>query len=180
MSNSKAALPNAPLTLPALGVKPIAIQVLLIAVAAFILPAAAHAAGLPVRAFLPMHWPVLLAGLVYGWRSGLIVGISAPLVSYLFSGMPPVHILPAMMIELSAYGIVAGLAVEKFSLNRFAAAALALVTGRLVFLAYVFSFGAASLPFAEYLQTAMLPGLVAAVGMLIMLPLIAKRWTEDR
>ncbi len=55
---------------------------------ALVLPAIAHLLGAPVRWILPMHWPAVLAGLVYGWRGGLVVGALAPLVSFILSGTP--------------------------------------------------------------------------------------------
>jgi hypothetical protein len=56
--------------------------------AAVILPVLAHWFNAPVRYLLPMHWPVILAGLVYGWRGGALTGLLAPSVSYLVSGFP--------------------------------------------------------------------------------------------
>ena len=58
-----------------------------LAAAAIALPAACHLLNAPVRALLPMHWPVLLAGLVFGWRGGLAVGLLVPLSSFALSGM---------------------------------------------------------------------------------------------
>ena len=67
--------------------------------------------------FLPMHIFVLIAGLIFGWRAGLIVGLVTPLVSYAVSGMPVLRILPQIVVELSAYGLVAGILREKFNLR---------------------------------------------------------------
>jgi len=159
--------------LPALGTKPIAIQLLLLFAAAFLLPAAAHALGLPVRSLLPMHWPVIFAGLCYGWRSGAIIGLSAPILSFLISGMPLPHILPSMTVELAAYGFLAGFGREYLRLNWFAATAMALVGGRLVFLAIVFSTRAVPESFGNYIVAAMLPGVWAALGQLVILSLLA-------
>ena len=67
-------------TLPAWRLRALLFQALLI-VAAVVLPAVAHLSGAPVRILLPMHWPVLLAGLVYGWRGGGAVGLADPSAS---------------------------------------------------------------------------------------------------
>ena len=61
---------------------------------------------------LPMHIPVLLCGLICGWKYGLIIGFILPgFRSFLF-GMPPflapVPIGLAMTFELAAYGFFAG------------------------------------------------------------------------
>lgn len=58
---------------------------------------------------LPMHIPVLICGLICGWPWGLLCGALAPLLSSLFTGMPPAAILPAMLCELAVYGLVTGL-----------------------------------------------------------------------
>lgn len=167
---------NGGYTLPALEIKAIAVQLALLAAAAFFLPSAAHLLGLPVRVFLPMHWPVIVAGLCYGWRSGAVIGLSAPIVSYLISGMPPPIMLPAMTFELGAYGLIAGLSREKLKLGWFMSTLTTLVVGRIFFIGYVFAAGAVSQPFVAYIQTAMLPGLIGAAGQLIALPLVARKW----
>ncbi len=73
-----------------------------------------HLAG---PTFLPMHIFVLVAGLVFGWRAGFIVGLLTPLASYAVSGMPVLSILPQTVVELSAYGLVAGMLRERFNLR---------------------------------------------------------------
>ena len=83
------------LTLPALRARAVSAQVVLLLAAAWVLPALAHWAGVPGRVWLPMHWPVIFAGLCYGWRSGALIGLAAPGASYLLSGMPPAAVLPA-------------------------------------------------------------------------------------
>src|SRR4030043_1277300 len=55
-----------------------------------------HLAG---PTFLPMHIFVLIAGLLCGWRAGLLVGLFTPLVSYFISGMPAIRLLPQVIIE---------------------------------------------------------------------------------
>ena len=59
--------------------------------------------------FLPMHIPVLMAGLLLGPAYGTAVGVVTPLLSFLISGMPPLAKLPFMVIELAAYGFASGL-----------------------------------------------------------------------
>ncbi|RLB05283.1 MAG: hypothetical protein DRG50_07465, partial [Deltaproteobacteria bacterium] len=98
----------------------------LLVAAAMLLPVVAHLSGAPVRILLPMHWPVILAGLVYGWRGGALIGLVAPTVSFLFSGLPLPRILPAMTIELFTYGFFTGLFRERFRWNPCASVAVAL------------------------------------------------------
>ena len=81
--------------------------------------------------FLPMFFFILLAGLLFGWRAGLLVGILTPLVSYGISGMPFLERLPIIVIEASFYGLSAGLFRERFKLNVFWSLLGAVVVGRL-------------------------------------------------
>lgn len=81
--------------------------------------------------FLPMHIFVLIAGLVFGWRAGLTVGLLTPLISYAVSGMPVSSILPQTVVELSAYGLVAGILRERFNLRVVWSLLGAMIAGRL-------------------------------------------------
>lgn len=87
-----------------------------------------HLAG---PTFLPMHIFILLAGLLFGWRAGLIIGFLTPLASYAISGMPVLQILPQIVVELSAYGLVAGILREKFNLRAIWSLIGAMISGRL-------------------------------------------------
>ncbi len=61
------------------------------------------------ESFLPMHLPILLVGLLAGPYAGAVAGMFGPLVSFAFSGMPGIAMLPFMMLELCVYGLAAGL-----------------------------------------------------------------------
>lgn len=59
---------------------------------------------------LPMHIPVILCGLICGWKYGLTVGLILPPLRYLLFKMPifyPTGI--AISFELATYGAVVGL-----------------------------------------------------------------------
>ncbi|HOQ28009.1 MAG TPA: ECF transporter S component [Armatimonadota bacterium] len=79
------------------------------------LPQAFHLVGLG-SLFLPMHLPVALAGFVV--RPGLAasVGVLAPVLSTLITGMPPVPLVPVMAAELATLGAVASLLARKLRL----------------------------------------------------------------
>ena len=74
-----------------------------------VLPQAFHAIPRAGAIYLPMHIPVLLCGLICGWPFGLLCGLAGPLLSSLFTGMPPAAALPSMLIECAVYGCSAGL-----------------------------------------------------------------------
>lgn len=61
------------------------------------------------EAFLPMHLPIILVGLLAGPYAGAVSGFIAPLLSFALSGMPSAVLLPFMILELSMYGLLAGL-----------------------------------------------------------------------
>jgi niacin transporter len=84
--------------------------------------------------FLPMHIFVLIAGLLFGWRAGLVVGLLTPLVSHFISGMPVLNVLPQIVIELSAYGFIAGILRQKYNLRTIWSLLGAIVGGRIALL----------------------------------------------
>ena len=90
-----------------------------------------HLAG---STFLPMHIFVMMAGLLFGWRAGLAVGLLTPLASYAVSGMPVLPVLPQIIVEISAYGLIAGVLREKFNTRVIWALLGAMLGGRLVLL----------------------------------------------
>ena len=165
-------------TLPAIWPRALTAQFALLLCAAWLLPAAVHMAGLPVRQLLPMHWPAILAGLCYGWRSGALIGALAPITSYLISGMPRPEVLTSMAFELAAYGFIAGFTIDVLRRGRLQATLASVIGGRLVFLAVMDVTGAITSTLPVYLQNAMLPGLVAALAQLVLLPLIAGWWVD--
>jgi len=98
---------------------------------AVLVPWVCHQFHLAGATFLPMHIFVLLAGLLFGWRTGLVVGLLTPLASYAISGMPVLRILPQIVVELSAYGLVAGILHEKLKLRAIWSLVGAMISGRL-------------------------------------------------
>ena len=74
-----------------------------------VLPIAFHSIPDAGSGFLPMHIPVLICGMICGWPYGFICGLMGPLLSSALTGMPPVAILPAMMLECGTYGLVSGI-----------------------------------------------------------------------
>ncbi len=81
--------------------------------------ATAHGLGIPGTVLLPMHIPVLLAGLLCGPFFGAALGLVLPLLSSLFTGMPVLYpMVPIMTAELFTYGISSGLLLTKTPLSR--------------------------------------------------------------
>lgn len=162
-----------PTTLPAIRTRALVFQLLLVS-AAVVLPAVSHWFDFPVRWLLPMHWPVILAGLVYGPVGGSVVGLLSPPVSFALSGMPPVTSLPVMMIELCAYGLVTGLLRGTFRWNTYAGIAIALIVGRILAMGITLLFGAP----ATAVVFAYAKGLPAGLAQVALLPVVAKWWVD--
>lgn len=96
-----------------------------------IFPILFHMVNMGGAVFLPMHIPVLLAGFILGGKYGFIVGLLTPALSSLLTGMPPLMpILPIMTIELSLYGLVAGILSEKANINNIFSLLAAMICGR--------------------------------------------------
>ena len=74
-----------------------------------VLPIAFHSIPNAGSVFLPMHIPVLICGMICGWPYGFLCGLAGPLLSSALTGMPPIAMLPAMMVECGFYGLVSGL-----------------------------------------------------------------------
>lgn len=139
--------------------------------------------------FLPMHIFVLLAGLLFGWRAGLIVGLFTPLVSYGISGMPVLSLLPQIVVEISFYGLAAGMLRERFKLRVIWSLLGAMIAGRLalLFIVTILSLGGAVYsPLSLYsgagaevnplavLWSAVLLGWPGIIIQLVSIPLIVK------
>lgn len=59
---------------------------------------------------LPMHIPVMLCGLICGWKYGFIVGLILPFIRSVVFSMPPIYPNAVWMAtELAVYGLVIGL-----------------------------------------------------------------------
>ncbi len=89
--------------------------------------------------FLPMHLPVLAAGLFVSPVCGLASGILSPLLSCFITSMPTVVKMPFMCIELAVYGVSSGLFMRLFDkhikskrLSMYASLLCSLLLGRAV------------------------------------------------
>ena len=89
------------------------------------------------NAFLPMHLPVFLCGLIVGPVYGLIVGLILPILRHFTFGMPPLYPTAiAMSFELATYGVVSGFVYKnsrwKCIIALYEALIIAMIAGRVV------------------------------------------------
>ena len=142
-----------------------------------LLPIGFHAFGIGGRIFLPMHIPVLLGGFLVGPYAGLVVGLLAPGISFLLTGMPPTYAVPLMSLELPLYGLIAGICYVKLRLNVYLALIIAMLAGRVMFGVGLLILGLfMKLPYsaATYFSTggAVATGLPGILLQLILIPII--------
>ena len=102
-----------------------------------VLPMAFHAVPNGGTVFLPMHIPVLICGMICGWPYGLLCGLMGPLLSSLIAGMPPLAVLPSMMVECAAYGLITGILLKYVRTGRlyadlYLALIAAMIAGRVL------------------------------------------------
>ena len=128
---------------------------------------------------LPMHLPVMLAGIFGGPAVGLLCGVVSPLVSFALTGMPLPAMLPFMMVELAVYGLTAGL-LRRNHLPAFVNLLLVQVAGRLaravVLAVAVYGFGFDRLPIS-LIWTSIAAGLA---GILIQWAVLPPVWRRVR
>ncbi|MBE6546214.1 MAG: ECF transporter S component [Ruminococcaceae bacterium] len=132
---------------------------------------------LPGEVFLPMHLPIMLVGLLAGPYAASVAGLLGPAVSFALSGMPTAATLPFMMIELCAYGLVAGL-LRICRMPTTLKVLIVQLAGRgaravaVLLAVYAFSNTAVS-PTSIY--TSIVTGLFGMILQLVLLPLICHR-----
>lgn len=142
-----------------------------------IMPIFFHFITLSGAIFLPMHIPVLIAGLILGRKYGIIVGSLTPLISSLLTGMPPLVPIPIAIImafELAVYGGVIGYLHHDRKLNTFISLIIAQISGRvtvgLVVAVLVSLFGFNKLNPISYVAGSMITGIPGIMTQLIVIP----------
>ncbi len=135
------------------------------------------------RTLLPMHYAVVLGGLLLGPVAGAFLGIATPLLSTLMTGMPAVAILPPMVIELTVYGMVAGLVRRRLKLAVLWSLLIAMVAGRIALgLAVALlgpSIGLKAEPVA-YVLGGIVTGLPGIAVQVVVIPLLLARGRLER
>ena len=84
---------------------------------------------------LPMHVPVLICGVVCGWKYGLLVGFITPLLRFFLFSMPAMPNALTMAFELAAYGAVIAILYEKLqksNMRIYISLLSSMIVGRLV------------------------------------------------
>lgn len=129
------------------------------------------------EAFLPMHLPIILVGLLAGPYAGAVAGLLSPAVSFALSGMPTAAMLPFMMIELCAYGLISG-ALRKVNMPTIVKVLAAQFGGRAIraiaILLSVYALGNGAIP-AAIIWTSVVTGIFGLVLQWALIPLAVYR-----
>ena len=147
-----------------------------------LVPMIFHQFGIAGKIFLPMHFPVIIAGLLFGPLSGLLVGLFSPALSFLLTGMPPFPTVAVMVPELITYGAVSGWLHGRFKINVWIVLPAAIVAGRVVLgLAWWAMFHILDLPVPPVLivMSGLVTGLPGIIGQLVLIPLFMKKFSHS-
>ena len=140
-----------------------------------LIPFLFHAVGLGPM-FLPMFWPLAVAGFFLEAPFPILVGVLTPVLSTMVTGMPPPPILYKMMAELAILTGFVGLLFRRTRLGLFWILCIGVTLSRGIAL-----LGAAvlapilGLPPGLYALATLVEGMPGVAAMLILLPPVLKR-----
>ena len=137
---------------------------------------------------LPMHMPVLLCGLICGWRYGLVVGMLLPMLRGVVFGMPPIYPNAVWMaVELATYGFVIGIMYsrmrQKGLLGVYISLVSAMILGRIAWgISKAVLLGAAGKSFtvAMFIAGGFADALPGIIIQLVLIPLIMELLNKRR
>jgi len=128
---------------------------------------------------LPMHFPIIICGLICGAGYGALAGVITPLLRSFIFGMPPLFpIAAAMAFELAAYGAVAGLVYVVIQKNKgsvYPALIISMLSGRAVWgvvTFILFRMMGKTLTLQMFLAGAFTNAIPGIVGQLIIIPVL--------
>lgn len=133
------------------------------------------------KMLLPMHYPVILCGLVCGEFYGLFIGLLLPLLRYLIVGAPVIYPTAlAMCVELATYGFMIGFLYNrskyKCIIALYRSLILTMIVGRIVWgITYFMLLRFIGQNFTAYMffASAFVSGIPGIIGQLIVIPIIA-------
>jgi niacin transporter len=170
---------------PAHGVEALGTAGICVAVGV-LLPMFVHSIGLSPRAFLPMHFPVFLAGMLLAPQYALLVGLLSPALSAGFTGLPTTSQTMRMMPELATYAVATSYMLKFIprlpglsqGLGRIGAMMLAMLVamlaGRIVYIAMAALMGGFD-GFGYYAMVLLTPAIPGIVAQLVVIPPLALR-----
>lgn len=131
---------------------------------------------------LPMHIPVMLCGLICGYKYGFAVGLILPFLRAVTVGMPPVYPNALWMaLELATYGFVIGFLYSKLHKKQiwwlYCCLVISMISGRVVWgIAKAILLGVAGKAFTiqAFIAGGFVDSFLGIVLQLILIPVIIK------
>lgn len=138
--------------------------------------------GMSGSVFLPMHIPVMLAGIVCGAFYGMTAGIVVPFISSFISGTPAIYpVAVYMAFELAAYGILCGLLSRRLGI--ILTLAISMIGGRLVLaVAQLILLGAAGRQFTleGFITASFITAVPGIILQFVAVPVIVRALRKNR
>lgn len=144
---------------------------------ALVFPIIFHALGMG-GSFLPMFYPIVVAGYLISLPLALVVGVMAPLVSALSTGMPPFYPPVAFLMMFEGMVLVTFPAIlhQKYHLNILMTLIFTLIMDRLAVLVFVVLIAKwLALPPGALGLVSVLKGIPGIIIMLFVIPPLVKR-----
>ena len=131
-------------------------------------------------ALLPMHIPVILCGLLCGWKYGLICGFVTPLLRSAVFGMPVmIPMAVCMSLELAVYGLTAGFLYNSYRhkciWSLYKALCASMIAGRIVFglaMASVMALNGGTYTFQMFITGTIVSAVPGILLQLILIPAV--------
>ncbi len=151
------------------------------------IPSLFHLLGISGNMFLPMHIPVILAGMLVSPGVGFFTGLIVPILCCILTGMPPLAPVPVvlfMVVELAVYGFFAGFFYKRLKWNLFVSLLLTMVMGRVFLIPWIFllvkiGLAPAAINPLIYVWSGIVGGIVGMVIQIVIIPIIV-RTVEER
>lgn len=127
---------------------------------------------------LPMHIPVLLCGVICGWKYGLIVGFITPLLRNLLFTMPALPNAIGMAFELATYGAIIGLIYYKLGKSKlriYISLLSAMIAGRIVWgivSIIIYSLQQSAFTWQIFIGGALLNAIPGIILQLVLIPIL--------
>ena len=128
---------------------------------------------------LPMHIPVLLAGIICGWQYGLFIGFVLPLFRSIIFGMPPLFpIAVAMAFEMAIYGAVIGILYRIFpkkNIYIYISLLISMIAGRIVWGSvsmFLFGLNGSTFTWKLFVAGALVNALPGIIIQIIIIPIL--------
>ena len=131
---------------------------------------------------LPMHFPVMLCGLICGGKYGFAVGMILPVLRSLTVGMPPIYPNAVWMsVELATYGLVIGFLYFNYNKKQvwwlYCCLIISMICGRIAWgitKAVLLGFAGKALTFEAFIMGGIIDSFPGIILQLILIPLIIK------